>query len=96
MRTGDSVSSTNAEAFIEELFKIVSPKRIGLMRFDSGPYSQSIMNLLENQSEPVKYIIRAKMTSALASHIEKEQNWLACNDVIKGAQYSVGSYTATG
>lgn len=96
MRTGDSVSSTDADAFIEELFTIVSPERIGLIRFDSGFYSQKIMELLEGQTTPVQYIIRAKMTSALVSNIEEQQHWLSCNDVMNGAQYCTINYRGTG
>jgi hypothetical protein len=96
MRTGDSVSSTDADAFIEELFTIVSPERIGLMRFDSGFYSQKIMEQLERQTTQVQYIIRAKMTSALVRHIDEQQSWHNCDEVIKGAEYCTSNYQGAG
>jgi len=96
MRTGDSVSSTDADKFVEELFTIIPPERIGLMRFDSGFYSQHIMKVLEAQSRPVNYIIRAKMTSGLVRHIEEQQKWVACKNVVERAEYCTSKYTASG
>lgn len=69
MRTGDSVSVTDADRFIKEVFSIINPKRIGLMRFDAGFYSQEIMQLLERHEDEVKYIIRAKLTSGIKNVI---------------------------
>jgi hypothetical protein len=96
MRSGDSVSMSNTEEFLEEVFRIVPVERIGLMRFDSGFFSQKIMELLENQSSEVKYIIRGKITSSVAAHILEQRHWFASNDVMKGAEYCVTRYQGHG
>lgn len=94
MRTGDSSSVTDCEAFLEELFTIVPPCRIGLMRFDAGFYSDSIMNVLEREERTIQYIIRAKITSKLSSAIQEEKSWISNNDVMKSAQYAKIKYAA--
>jgi hypothetical protein len=93
MRSGDSTSLSDCDAFLNELFTIVKPSRIGLMRFDSGFYSHSIMHLLESQKEPVNYIIRAKITSRLSRAIQEEKDWFGSNEIIKGAQYAKIKYS---
>jgi hypothetical protein len=92
MRTGDSVSSTDAGKFIREIFTIMPTNKIGLMRFDSGFFSQGIMKLLESQPSPVNYIIRAKMTAGVSGVIMEQNSWFPSNDVMKGAEYCVTEY----
>lgn len=92
MRTGDSVSVTDAELFIDELFTILPIERIGLMRFDSGFFSEKLMSLLEQQLRPIKYIIRAKMTSGILTSIQEVKEWYRSNDVMEGTEYGVTSY----
>jgi len=94
MRTGDSVSTTDATQFIDEIFSIIEPERIGLMRFDAGFFSQNIMEKLENQNKPVHYIIRSKMTSGVVAAIEQIKDWYANDDVTQKAQYGVVQYKA--
>ena len=96
MRTGDSVSTTDATQFIDELFSIIPTERIGLMRFDAGFYSQNIMEKLESQTNPVHYIIRAKMTSGIVETIQQIKDWYANDDVSEKAQYGVAYYKASG
>lgn len=96
MRTRDSVSVTDAEDFIEELLTIVAPEKIGLIRFDSGFFSDKIMNKLENPSTNVNYIIRAKMTAGIRSLIQGQRKWIANDDVVRGAQYTRARYRAKG
>lgn len=79
--------------FIKELFTIIPVGRIRFMRFDAGFYIQELMDLLEEQQSEVKYNIRAKMTSCLAADIEQQNDWVASEDVMKGAEYCVANYT---
>ena len=95
MRSGDSVSTTDANEFLQEMFTIVAPSRIGLMRFDSGFFSQKIMKLLEAQDKPIPYIIRGKMTPGIAQLIQQQTAWYANNDVVQGAEYCTTTYQAS-
>jgi Transposase DDE domain group 1 len=95
MRSGDSVSTTDANEFLQEMFTIVAPSRIGLMRFDSGFFSQKIMKLLEAQDKPIPYIIRGKMTPGIAQLIQQQTAWYANNDVMQGAEYCTTTYQAS-
>lgn len=53
MRTADSVSTTDATHFLDEILSIIPTERIGLMRFDAGFFNQHIMEKLESQTNPV-------------------------------------------
>ena len=96
MRTGDSVSTTDATQFLDEIFSIIPTERIGLMRFDAGFFSQHIMEKLESQTNPVQYIIRAKLTAGIVACIEQIKDWLPNNDVTENAQYGESYYKASG
>lgn len=75
MRSGDSHSVTDMDRFLEELFTIIEPSNIGLIRGDSGFYSNQIMSQLEERTEPISYIIRGKMTSKMQDEIVKIKRW---------------------
>lgn len=94
MRTGDSVSVTDADRFLQEVFTIVPIDRIGLMRFDAGFYSNEIMRLLELQSPSVNYIVRAKMTAGIKTLIQSQRDWVTNDDVMEGAEYCIATYQA--
>jgi len=59
MRTGDSVSSTDIEDFITVLLKTLDKSKIGLVRADSGFFSEATLGILEKNE--LKYIVAAKM-----------------------------------
>lgn len=95
MRSGNSHSSTQMDEFLEELFFIVPRHRIGLLRADSGFYSQAIFRQLES-GDNVSYIVRAKMTDRLTQAILNLNEWHSNDDVEKGCNYSELSYKAEG
>lgn len=73
MRTGNSAAGTDFEGFYEELLETIPVDRIGLIRADSGFYSQSIMGSIEQSG--LKYIVSAKMNAGLVNHIYDQNNW---------------------
>ncbi|MCB0693371.1 MAG: IS1380 family transposase [Lewinellaceae bacterium] len=94
-RSGDSADALQADEFIDELFEILNRDRIGLIRMDSGFYSDKIMNLLEGNGNPEKavdYIVRAKLTSRLLEEVFNVRKWVSDGDVIKGASYGELTY----
>lgn len=95
MRTGDSHSSTDAVEFLSELFTIVPADNVGLLRGDSGFYSNKIMSYLESLDHPVPYIFRGKMTGALIAEILSHRRFWHNSDVVKGAAYVEFEYQAS-
>ncbi len=95
MRTGDSHSTSDAVEFINEVLQIVEAKNIGLFRMDAGFYSQKIMKHLEDRENPIHYIIRSKMTSAMIAEILSIPRFWHNDDVIEGAAYNEFYYQAS-
>lgn len=95
MRSGNSHSSTDAVEFIDELFTIVSRDRVGMLRMDSGFYSQHIFNQLEEEGAEVDYIVKAKMTQKLRLEIESLKHWHYGSDSDSNIEYSELNYQAT-
>lgn len=53
MRSWDSYSTTDAIEFLKELFTITDKSNVGLLRGDTGFYSQHIMSFLEEKPHSV-------------------------------------------
>ena len=80
MRTGDSVSSTDIGDFMTVLLKTLDKSNIGLIRADSGFFSQTTLNILEQNN--LKYIVAAKMYAGLVREIFEADNWVPYSDGI--------------
>lgn len=93
MRPGNTNDMTGADCFIGQFFEIISPKRIGLVRADSGFFSGDIMSELERSQ--VNYIIRARMTSGLMNKVLEASEWVSDETVFKDAQYAEINYQAS-
>jgi hypothetical protein len=96
MRTGDSASATEATDFLSEVFTIVEPNNIGLIRGDAGFYGNEVLSHLEAADPQVKYIIRAKLSAPLQRRIRSIRRWHHSSSVIKDASYAEIMYKATG
>ncbi len=95
MRSGDSHSSTDMKGFLDELFQIVDTERIGMIRMDSGFYSDQIMSELENQQTPITYIIKAKMTTKLKTSIMSQSGWHKPGGKLNDIEYTEFEYKGT-
>lgn len=76
MRSGDSHELTDIDRFLNELFTIVPPQNIGLIRGDIGFYSERIMKQLEETEGGVPFIIKAKITPKLLDRALQLNKWL--------------------
>ena len=74
LRPGNTSSSNNIIAFLEETFSILSGKMIGLFRADSGFYQSSVMEWLENKT--IDYVIAIKMYPILKEAIKEKVKWI--------------------
>lgn len=80
MRTGDSVSSTDIKDFIDVVLKTIDKSTIGLVRADSGFFSNTALDKLE--SSELKYIVAVKMYPTLVQKIFDSNGWVPYSDGI--------------
>jgi len=75
LRPGNTAASSNCTAFMEETFKeALSGQSIGLVRADSGFYTEEIMNYLE--SNTYNYIIATRLYPNIKNTIHGLQDWV--------------------
>ncbi len=72
-RSDNTSSSNNCIHFLEETFRILKSKRIGLFRADSGFRSESIMKFIEDRQ--INYVMSCKLYANLQSAIYNIQKW---------------------
>ena len=75
LRSGDSHSANNFQAFLEETLYFPG-KRIGLLRLDSGFYSQETLDYLDGKEQKIQYIIAVPMYYSVQRSIVSVKNWL--------------------
>ncbi|MHB8603588.1 MAG: IS1380 family transposase [Nitrosotalea sp.] len=73
LRSGNTSSASSFAQFLEETLRILEGKIIGLVRADSGFYSQHIFDMLEQKKLP--YVIAAKMHKPLQYAIKEIKTW---------------------
>lgn len=86
MREGNTHDSNGMDCFIDQLLEIVPAGRIGLLRGDSGFYSDGVMFELEDKG--INYIIRARMTKRLLGTVLRQANWHKNDTVFPDAEYA--------
>ena len=91
MRTGNSAASTNLVEFFNEVIKVLPKHKIGLVRADSGFYSDKVMSYFEDHD--LNYIISAKMNAGLVQRIFDQHVWMQAQD---GIEYCSFYYRAKG
>jgi hypothetical protein len=74
LRPGNTSSSNNVLEFLEETFRMLRGKTVGLFRADSGFYSKAVMDWLEEKH--TDYVISVKMYPYLKQSIREIKNWL--------------------
>ena len=76
LRPGNTAANSNCEAFMEETFEqVLKDKHIGLVRADSGFYTEDLLCYLEKKEER-NYIIAAKFYPNLKNAVGGLDNWL--------------------
>ena len=81
LRSGDTASSSNFLAFLDDTLAKFGDKRVGLARLDSGFCSGGIMGSLEGRG--LDYIVAAKFTHPVQRLIAGSEAWLALDDGIE-------------
>jgi hypothetical protein len=75
LRSGNTASASSCLEFLEETFRILKDKTIGLFRADSGFASNSIFEYLEKDTIP--YVIAGRMHAVIQQKIKDIKNWVA-------------------
>ena len=74
LRPGNTAASSNCVAFMQETFNDILPhKKIGLVRGDSGFYTEEILSFLETQQ--LNYIIATRLYPTVKNAIWSLENW---------------------
>jgi hypothetical protein len=81
LRSGDTASSSNFLAFLENTLEKLENKKVSLVRFDSGFCSDEIMSYLEEK--PMNYIVAAKFYHPIQRLIAGNENWIVLDDGIE-------------
>ncbi|NUM71345.1 MAG: IS1380 family transposase [Ignavibacteriaceae bacterium] len=74
LRPGNTSSSNNVEAFLEETFRILGGEKIGLLRADNGFSSGKCLTFFESLG--ISYIVSAKFHSAIKRMLVRDLQWI--------------------
>lgn len=75
LRPGNTADSSNCKAFMEETFdQVLSQKKVGLVRADSGFYTEELMSYLE--SKELNYIMAVRMYPNVKNTIGGLEDWV--------------------
>src|SRR5690606_9799316 len=75
LRPGNMADSSSCKAFMEETFNhVLQDKKVGLVRADSGFYTEELMAYLE--SEKLNYIMGVRMYPNVKKSIWGLENWI--------------------
>jgi hypothetical protein len=91
LRPGNTGSASNMENFLGETFDILQNKKVGLVRADSGFYSDDSLGCFE--SKALKYVVSAKLTRPLQWEVFGAKNWI---EKTPGIEICSFSYQAHG
>jgi len=85
LRSGDTSSSNNFLAFLENTLEKLENKKVSLLRLDSGFCSNEIMDYLENyrENKSLNYIVAARLYQPIQRLIAQNDIWLALDDGIE-------------
>ena len=82
LRPGNTADSSNCKAFLQETVEeVLSDTKIGLLRADSGFYTEEILNYLESQK--LNYIIATRMYPNVKNEVYGLDNWISICDGIE-------------
>lgn len=85
MRPGNTASLSNSIGFLTETLEILREKTIGLIRADSGFYSDKILSFLEGKN--LHYIVAAKFYKLIRWEVGTKTQWTEITPGIDSAQF---------
>lgn len=86
LRPGNTAASSNCEAFMDETFEhSLGGQQVGLVRADSGFYTEKILNFLEARA--LNYIIAVRCYSNIKRSIYGLKDWVEICDGIEVCEF---------
>ena len=86
LRPGNTAASSNCEAFMDETFEhSLGGQQVGLVRADSGFYTEKILNCLEARA--LNYIIAVRCYSNIKKGIYGLKDWVEICDGIEVCEF---------
>lgn len=89
LRQGNTGATSNIKAFLEETLEVLSDKKIGLVRCDSGFYSNTFLGELEEKQ--LNYIVAVKFYSTIKSHLRGLKTWIPVKDGVEMCEFTYQS-----
>jgi hypothetical protein len=80
MRSGNTSSLSNVRGFLDETFGILQNKKVGLVRADSGFFSEDFMRYFEDRA--THYVVAAKFYAPIKSELRNGKTWIRIADGI--------------
>lgn len=75
LRPGNTADSSSCKAFMEETFEdVLGDKKVGLVRADSGFYTEELLNYIETKA--LNYVIATRLYSNVKHEIIGLDNWV--------------------
>lgn len=94
LRPGNTAASSNCEEFMRETFdQALAEQKIGLVRADSGFYTESLLNTLEERN--LNYIIAVKAYPNIKAKIRALSDWVTICDGIEVREFKHRSESST-
>ena len=81
MRPGNTADLSNYRSFLDETFSILSNKKVGLVRADSGFFSNGFMEYCE--ARQLNYITAVKFYKPIKHEVFHQKAWIALHDGIE-------------
>ena len=91
LRPGNTVSSTNYLAFLDDTLSRLQGKRVGLIRMDSGFFSREMLDCLEEKR--LHYIVACRFNNRIKYSLTHEHHWMGLTG---GLEISETVYQAEG
>ena len=87
LRPGNTAASSNCEAFMDETFsEALAGQQVGLVRADSGFYTESILNSL--QSRDLNYVVAVRCYPNIKGRIYGLKNWVEVCEGIEVCEFT--------
>lgn len=89
MRQGNTGATSSAKLFLAETLEILSNKKVGLVRCDSGFYSHDFLSELETKK--LNYVVAVKFYPTIKKELRSLTNWISIKDGIEICEFNYQS-----
>jgi len=86
LRPGNTADLSNYRSFLDETFSILSNKKVGLIRADSGFFANGFMEYCEERN--LNYINAVKFYKPIKNEVFRQKGWVALYDGIEITDWS--------